>query len=48
MLDNLLAGVLLFASWDVLAVIMIGMPIGLVFGLLPGLSGFTALATWCR
>lgn len=44
MFDSLVGGFLLFLDVDVLVAMAIAIPIGLVFGILPGLSGITALA----
>lgn len=44
MFDALLGGLELFARVDALVAILIAVPIGLVFGVLPGLSGLTTLA----
>jgi len=41
---DLLQGILLFARMDVLVVMALAVPIGLVFGILPGLGGLVALA----
>jgi putative tricarboxylic transport membrane protein len=43
-IDAILGGLALFARTDALIAIMIAVPIGLVFGVLPGLSGLTTLA----
>ena len=44
MFEALTGGLGLFANADALAAILVAVPIGLVFGILPGLSGLTALA----
>lgn len=44
MLEAIMGGLRLFATGDALLAILIALPIGLVFGILPGLSGLTALA----
>lgn len=44
MLDAVMGGLRLFATGDAFLAIIIAVPIGLVFGVLPGLSGLTALA----
>ncbi len=44
MFEAIIAGTLTVFQPDILAIIAIGVVIGLLFGILPGLSGIVALA----
>ncbi len=44
MWSNIIDGPGLFSNWQALSAVLIAIPIGLIFGILPGLSGLTALA----
>lgn len=44
MFSEIVSGISLFASWQAFSLVLIAIPIGLIFGVLPGLSGLTALA----
>lgn len=44
MFDALVRGLQMFATGEALLAMLIAIPIGLIFGILPGLSGLTALA----
>mgnify|MGYP005810678091 CR=1 FL=1 len=44
MWSNIIDGLGLFSNWQALSAVLIAIPIGLIFGILPGLSGLTALA----
>lgn len=44
MFADLWLGILTFARWEILLVIAASLPIGVIFGILPGLGGLVALA----